>query len=120
MENNCWSCPSGPFEIFTNEDKTMSMRAAYKNTGLPLDLTSCTEIEVQLPNADGSFTNLLLSLTQVSIISPPVLGQISVPIPKAKAALLNVAVLQNVDVVFTISGLNTTVRFMQALSVFEF
>jgi len=117
--NSCNQCSGGPFEIFTGQDKTMNLRAAYLATGLPLDLTSCTEIVVNLLNADGTNTTLKLSLDQVSIISPAVLGQISVPISAAVSALLNVGELQNVDVAFTISGLVTIVRFFQALSVFE-
>jgi hypothetical protein len=115
--NYCGS--SGPFEIFNNQDKTMSMRAVYQGTGLPLDLTSCTEIDVALPNADGTFTNLLYSLSQVSITSPPNLGSFTVPITHTVAALLKVGVLQNIDVSFTISGLITTVRYFQALTVLE-
>lgn len=107
------------FEIFNNQDKTMSMSVVYQGTNFPLDLTSCTEINVALPNADGTYTNLLLSLSQVTIVSPANLGRISVPISKTVAALLNVAVLQNIDVAFTISGLVTTVRFFQALTVIE-
>ena len=97
----------------------MTMRAIYQPSGLPLDLTSCTEISVALPNADGTFTNLLLSLDQVSIVSPANLGTITVAITHTVSALLNVGVLQNVDVTFTIGGLITVVRFFQALSVFE-
>jgi hypothetical protein len=117
--NPCNCAASGPFEIFTGQDKTMSMRAAYSNTGLPLDLTSCTEISVSLPNADGTFTTLLLTASQVAITSPANLGQITVPITHTVSALLNVGELQNVDVAFTIGGLVTIVRFFQALSVLE-
>ena len=111
-------CPQ-PFEIFQGQDKTMSMRAAFAQTGLPLDLTSCTEIAVALPNADGTVTNLLLSLSEVAITSPALAGAFTVPITATVSALLNVGLLQNIDVAFTISGLITIVRFFQALSVFE-
>lgn len=113
------SCNQGPFEIFTGQDKTMSMLALYPKTSLPLDLTSCTEISVALPNADGTFTSLKLSATQVAITSPANLGSFTVPIAAAVSALLNVGELQNIDVAFTISGLITIVRFFQSLSVFE-
>ena len=115
----CDVCGGGPFQIFQGQDKTMSMRAAYQQTGLPLDLTSCTEISVALPNADGTFTNLLLSMSQVVITSPPVVGSFTVPITHTVSALLNVGERQNIDVAFTIGGLITIVRFFEALSVFE-
>jgi hypothetical protein len=97
----------------------MSMRTAYQQSGLPLDLTSCSEINVALPNADGTTTNLLLSDSQVVITSPAVAGQFAVPITHEVSSLLNVGDFQNVDVAFTISGLITVVRFWQALTVLE-
>jgi hypothetical protein len=111
--------PPNTFEIFTGDDKTMFMKILYGPSLGPVDLSSCTEIKVALPNADGTFTNLLLSLAQVVIASPAVLGKFSALIPSAKSALLNPGVLQDVDVTFTISGSNRTVRFLQALSVLE-
>lgn len=110
--------PVNPFVIFTGDAKTLPLRIAY-STGLPVDLTSCTEIVVNLPNADGTFTQLKLSLSQVAITSPALLGQFTTPISAVKSALLNIGELQNVDVTFTISGSPFTVRFYQALSVFE-
>lgn len=97
----------------------MPMLAIYPKTKLPLDLTTCTEIKVALPNADGTFTLLLLSASQVAITSPANLGSITVPISATISALLNVGERQNVDVAFTIGGLITIVRFFQALSVLE-
>jgi hypothetical protein len=79
----------------------------------------CTEINIALPNADGTFTNLLLSLAEVTITSPPNLGRFQALVTKEVSALLNVGVLQNIDVQFTISGLITIVRFFQALTVLE-
>jgi len=112
-------CEPNVFEIFQGEDKTMSMRVAFQQTGLPLDLTECTEINVALPKNDGTFINLLLSLAQVSIVSPAVAGQIQVPITNENSAVLNVGLRQNVDVAFTIGGLITVVRFLGALSVIQ-
>lgn len=107
-----------PFTIFTGDAKTMPLRVAYQS-GLPFDLTSCTEIVVNLPNADGTFTQLKLSLAQVAIVSPANLGQITAAISSVDSAKLNIGELQNVDVTFTISGNPITVRFYGALSVFE-
>jgi hypothetical protein len=120
MNSQCECGPgSQPFTIFQGQDKTMSMRAAFAQTGLPLDLTDCTQIDVALPNADGTFTNLLLTDSQVAITTPALAGAFTVPITNEVSALLNVAERQNVDVAFTISGLVTIVRFWQALTVLE-
>jgi hypothetical protein len=110
---------SGPFSIFTGDAKTMPLRIASSDTGLPIDLTSCTEIVINLPNADGSFTQLKQSLSQVVIVSPALLGQITALITSVNSAKLNIGELQDVDVTFTIGGNPFTVRFYQALSVFE-
>lgn len=117
--NQATCCPPNvPFSIFTGDQKTLPLRIAY-TTGLPVDLTSCTEIVVNLPLAAGGFLQLKLSLSQVAIVSPALLGQITAVISSANSALLMVQEFQNVDVTFTISGNPMTVRFFQALSVFE-
>lgn len=108
-----------PFSIFLGDSKTMYLQALNGSTKNPLDLTSCTEISVPLPNADGSFTILTLSSGHVAITAPAVLGQFSVPISSINSALLNTGQFQNIDVTFTISGVIFTVPFLQAFSVFE-
>lgn len=108
------------FMIFTGDDKTMFLRAL--NAGCnsdPLDLTSCTEIDIALPNSDGTFSHRKLSLSQVVITSPAILGKFSAAIPGSVSAVLNIGEFQNVDVTFTIASNVFTVRFYQALSVFE-
>lgn len=108
------------FTIFTGDDKTIYLKAAQGScSGDPLDLTSCTEIDIALPNADGTFAHLLLSDDQVTIVTPSLLGKFSALIEGTVSALLNIGEFQNLDVTFTISGLEFTVRFFQALSVFE-
>lgn len=111
----------GPFSIFLANAKTMFLRAmnAPCNGGDPLDLTYCSEIDVQLPNQDGTFTHLKLSLGQVLVTQPPVLGKFQVPITALVSAALNQGELQNFDVTFTILGEVFTVRYYQALSVYE-
>lgn len=118
------------FTIFLGNAKTMTMKAANCDCAVdeisnvtpntsPLDLTSCTEIDVALPNADGTFAHLLLSQTQVAIVSPAVLGEFTVPITSLVSSLLNVGVFQDLDVTFTIGSKVFTVRYEQAFSVFE-
>jgi len=93
----------------------------YSGGAIPIDLSSCTEIVVNLPNQDGTVSQLKLSLSQVAITSPAVLGQFSVPISSVLSALLNVGEFQPVDVTFTFTSPPQvfTVRFENALSVFE-
>ena len=97
----------------------MSLKAVYAESGDPLDLTSCTEIVVSLPNQDGTFSTFKLSLSTVTITSPAVLGKFTILVTTLISNLLNVGVLQSFDVAFTISGQTFTVKYFQALSVFE-
>lgn len=109
-----------PFTIFTGDDKTMPLKVVQGScTGGPLDLTTCTEINVALPNADGTFSHRLLTLGQVAIVSPALLGKFTCAIPSIVSALLQPGEAQSIDVTFTISARPFTVRFYQALSVFE-
>jgi hypothetical protein len=116
MQSTC--CPPKTFTIFQGDSKTMNLGAIY-DTLIPLDLTECTQINVMLPNADGSTASLLLTEDEVSITSPSVLGQFTVPITTEVSSLLNPGELQTFDVTFTINSDIFTVRYSQALSVFE-
>lgn len=116
---SCQSCQQKAFSIFLGDNKTMPLKVAYQESGDPVDLTSCTELVVNLLNQDGSFATFKLSLSQVTIVGSPLLGKFSILITSMISALLNVGELQNVDVTFTISGQVFTVRYFQALSVFE-
>lgn len=105
------------FSISLGDSKTMFLQAV--GSQLPLDLTYCTEIVVNLPNADGTTVQLKLSLGQVLIGLVPQLGQFQVPLSSDVSMLLNTGELQSFDVTFTIATNVNTVRFFQALSVFE-
>ena len=109
------------FKIFLGDAKTMYLKAVtYDCFGQdPLDLTSCTEIDIALPNQDGTFVHLLLTEEDVSIPAPALLGKFEAPISAEVSALLNVGEFQNVVVTFTISGEKFSVSFMGALSVYE-
>lgn len=108
------------FSIFTGDAKTISLRAVQGDcSGDPLDLTGCSEIDIALPNADGTFTHLLLSTSQVVIMTPAVLGKFSAAISSAVSAFLQPGEFQNINVTFTFGSDPFTVPFVQALSVFE-
>ena len=94
------------------------MKLVYQNSGNPVDLTSCSQIVVNLPLAAGGFQQLNLT-SGVAIVSPTNLGQFTVLIDDAVSALLQVGEGQFVDVTFTISSNPMTIRFWNALSVFE-
>ncbi len=108
------------FTIFTGDAKTMSLKAVLGScTGGPLDRTSCTEIDISLPIADGTFTHLTLSDSKVFVTSPAILGKFTCPIDAATSALLNPGELQNFDVTFTIAAKPMTVRYFGGLTVLE-
>lgn len=114
------TCTPPVFTIFTGDAKRIYLKAV--NIGCdtdPLDLTSCTAIDIALPNADGTFTYLTLADGDVTIASPAILGKFNALISSDDSALLNPGELQNIDVTFTILAKEMTVRFYQALSVFE-
>jgi hypothetical protein len=115
------NCGQNIFSIFQGDAKPMSLKAVYADTFNPLDLTACTEIVVQLPNADGTFTALTLTGSEISITSPAVLGNYVVAAAAigAISSALNVGELQNFNVVFTIAGIQMTVPYVQSLSVFQ-
>lgn len=107
------------FTIFTGDDKTMNLKAVYEENGDPLDLTGCDEIDIALPNADGTFKHLLLTLGDVVIVTPVLLGKFMATIGSAASALFKVGELQNFDVTFTISDKEFTVRYYNCLTVLQ-
>lgn len=107
------------FTIFTGNTKTMKLKALHAGSLDPLDLTECTEIDVALPLAGGGFSHLLLSDDEVEISTPATLGKFTAAIDAEKSALLKIGELQNFEVTFTIDGEITTVKFNNALSVFQ-
>jgi hypothetical protein len=119
----CDPCASGIFSIFQGDAKTLTLQAVIQASNLqPLDLTSATEIIVQLPLAAGGYTALKLSLSEVVVVSPANLGTINVPISAVTSALLNVGSLQDIFVTYTITGMSNspmTVSFPKSFSVFE-
>lgn len=115
---NCNNAPP-VFSIFLGDAKTLSLAAILENYGGPLDLTSCTEIVINLPNADGSFLQLKLTGSQVVIATPTVLGRFSAAITALQSALFNVGELQSFNVTFTIGAQVFTVPYINSLSVYE-
>ena len=115
MNNQC--CPPNVFNISTGDDGTMNLRAAYAQTLAPLDLTSCSAIDVLLPKADGTFLDLSIGSGAVGITSPAVLGAFTASISAAQSALLMVGELQSFAVVFTIASKKQTIWFLNCLTI---
>lgn len=108
----------GPFEIYLGNAKSLRPRYFYKGTLIPLDLTLATEIDVAIPKQDGTFQHYLLSASQVTIVSPAILGGIQINIPAIDSANFNVGELQNFFATFTFPSGIFTVKLAQ-LSVFQ-
>jgi hypothetical protein len=108
------------FKIFRGDEKTISLLVFdTDNNGLPVDLSSATEIDLALPNADGTVKHLLLSTGDVSLTVPAILGGFSALITDVVSTLLNVGEYQNLDATITLPNEVFTVRFQGGLSVFE-
>lgn len=120
------------FTIFLGDAQTMSLQAwnplvpqgfgvvnIAQAFGLkPIDLTSVTDIAIELPNADGSTTTLLKSMSQV-VVTSAVLGQFTAAISSAVSALLNVGQFQDFTVTLTFGSAIESYKFIGCLSVFE-
>jgi hypothetical protein len=116
----CQSCAQPtPFSIYTGDSKVMSLKAVYADSGDPLDLTDCTEIDIALPKADGTFLHLTLGDDEVTVVTPKVLGKFTAAIAAVDSATLLPGELQNFVVTFTIGSTIFTVPYVGALSVFE-
>ncbi len=118
------SCPASPsvFTIFTGNAKTMYLKAAQAECGIvgdPLSLDAVEEIDIALPNADGTFAHLLLTEGDIIVTDPAILGKFSAAIASDVSALLQPGELQSFDVTFTFAGKPFTVRYFNCLSVFE-
>lgn len=119
-QDTCSTCTSPTFTIFQGDAKTICLKTIQNGcNGDPLDLTYCTEIDIILPNLDGTFTQLLYSLGQVVIASPANLGKFSAAISSEVSTNLNAGALQDLDVTLTLGTQVITIPFIQALSVFE-
>ncbi len=118
------ACAPASYNIFLGDDAPMYLRVNYPGQngeplGDPVDLTTCTEIVVSFPNADGTFAQLTLTDNQVTIENA-VLGKYSVQISSAVSQLFQVGPLQTFTVQFTFAdGLIKSVDYPQGLTVLE-
>lgn len=89
-------------EIIQGGFKSFVVRLRDAESGDPIDLSSATEIEVCLKNADDSDLKLNLS-SGVTLVSGP-LGKFQVSASGAQSALLKVQDNADMQVSYTISG----------------
>lgn len=93
------------FEIFKGNAKILPLRALFEGTFLPLNLTNCKQITVQLPLAAGGATALSLTSGVVSIGGgSPLLGQVNVAISAVVSALLAGGVAQDIFAQFLLTS----------------
>jgi hypothetical protein len=112
MQNKCASA----FEIYTGNNKTMTLRFVSSN-GDPFDLSSCTALDVALPNADGSTAHFTIAGGAVTLPDPKVLGKANVAISSVASALLNPGEFQDFSATLTVGTDVFTVPFNGALTV---
>lgn len=107
------------FVIFIGEDKTMNLDARIPGSKRNLDLSLCSEIVVALPLSDGGYSRRLFSKAQVFISSPATEGKFTVPIDRILSASLQSGKCQDLDVAFTILGVEFNVSLENALTIIE-
>lgn len=107
----------GVFKYYMGDTDIINGTAIFSDTLKPLDLTDCTEISVVLPNAGGTSTVLLLSLSQVEITTPALLGGWSAPVSATLWPMPNPGELQTFFVTFTTTsiGVRTAAYFISVL-----
>lgn len=107
------------FTIYLGDEKPMNLKVVSKDCGNidPYDLTGAEEIDVALPNQDGTLEHFLLSDGDVVVQNPEVLGRFTVNIDAERSALLAVGVLQTFTATITNGSNVQTVTYAEALSV---
>lgn len=107
--------------LVLGEDKTLDVKMINLSSPSrdPLDLTDATEIVAILLNADGTFLELKLSLSQITIISAPG-GHFQIAITAAQSALLAQSApggFTDIEVQFIISSKKTITTLTDAVSI---
>jgi hypothetical protein len=112
-------CPPPVFELFQGDAVQMNLQVIQGT--LPYDLTSATDINVQLPLTAGGVTSLKLSASppEVVIQSPTNWGLFNVPAAAigAISSGLMVGELQDFAVTFTFASGPVTVLYRAGLTV---
>jgi hypothetical protein len=85
--DGCQPCSPPPPVVYQGADKTLDFFLTKQSNGQPLDITGVTEIEAIFLNTDGTFLELKLSLSEVTLVSAPG-GHFQVQISAADSQLL--------------------------------
>lgn len=118
------ACGTATFTIFLGDNKPIYLRVNYAGVdgaplGDPVDLTTCTEIIMSLPKADGTFAQLKLTDNDITIEDAR-LGKYMAQIDEVTSALLQVGPFQTFTVQFTFADDTIYgVDYYQGLSVVE-
>ena len=108
---------SNKIAIIRGEDRVLQLGINESN-GNPYDLTSATQIEMQLENEDGSMLELKLTDSEIAVVTAKA-GTIAVTLTDTQTALLKVGISMDFQVAITIGGLIRRAQFEGLLDVIE-
>ena len=103
--------------IIRGEDRTIQLGIREAN-GQPYDLTSITEIKIELENEDGTTLDLKYTDAEIAVVSAKA-GLISATITDTQSALLKTGNSMDMHASITIGGLVRKALFEGLLTVVE-
>ncbi len=130
LDPNCCNVSDGeeikPPTIIAGQDKTLTAQLINIMNGVRtlFDLTSATEIEAIFLNADGSFLEKKLSLSQITVTNAPS-GIFQINLLAADTALLALTnltppiVYPSIEVHVTIGGKLTIINMMNCINIVQ-
>lgn len=83
----CTTMVSRRIKIFQGSDRTLNL-TIRDDKGDPVDLTAVTEITAVFNATDGTKVNFTLSGTEISKVSPNVIGKLTIAMSSTKTALI--------------------------------
>lgn len=101
--------------VIQGADKIFNIFVKDPQTGLTVDLTSATNIELVFRNADGTLLTLSVG-SGITLITSPQVG-LSVVIASAQTTLLYLGCDQTFKLMFTLASRNNIILFKNALNV---
>lgn len=111
--------PQCPPQIYTGEDKNLTVRLWSKSNKLPFDLTSASEIIAAFINADGTILQLSMTSGAITLLSAPG-GAMQIALTAAQTTLLAVASgngYQGFQIKITIGGRITIKELPNSIQV---
>lgn len=103
--------------LYQGGARTLTVSIKRQSNGQPYDLTDATAIVAEFCGADGTVKSLSLAGGTIEVVSPSGAGMANLIMSEAFIESLKVANNQDFDVIVTIGGNPTVIRFHEALSV---